>query len=239
MDNSETKSRLEDKITDYSHKSLRERAKHVCRIHNIDNNVLIDQIKDGCYPSIFKAVKELPQNERRLLVSDFYSCFPNGKDLGEYMNRILEIDWFEPKRNYNKKEITFLVREIESAFKLEEHPILIVNDLNADWNAARDAAKYATWDADWNATRNAARDAAKYATWDADRGAAGNAALDAAMDAARGAIYIIAQDIPSLRKKYPVNPFEKLIKVYEKGLWAAGISLKGEFVVLHPKVNKK
>ena len=250
MKNSETKSRLEDKITDYSHDSLRKRAKYVCNIHNIDKG-LVKEIGAGCYPSIFKAVKELPQNERRLLVSDFYSGFPNGKDLGKYMNRILEINWFKPERNYTKKEITPYIREIESAFKLEEHPILITNSWNVardvDWGVALNAALYANENAAWDATlgfagnfaRNAAGDVAGYAALNAALYANENAALDVAGYAAACARYIIAQDIPSLKEEYPINPFEKLIRVYEKGLWPAGISSEGRFIVLHPKVNKK
>ena len=239
MKNSETKSRLEDKITDYSNDSLRERAKYVCHIHNIDNG-LKEQIRVGCYPSIFVAVRKLPKDERRAIVSDFYSGFPNGKDLGAYMNRILEIDWFKPKKNYTMDEITPFVRKIENAFKMKKHSILIVDDWYSARNVAdRDAAWYAAGNATDNVARNAVGKAARNAVGKAARNAVWAVDRNAAWDAAFGAGYIIAQDVASLRKEYPVNPFEKLIEVYEKGLWPVGISSEGKFVVLHPKVNKK
>ena len=59
-------------------------------------------------------------------------------------------------------------------------------DLDAAWDATRDAA----WVAAWDATRGATRDAA----WDATRGATRGATRDATRDAARDAAWVAAWD---------------------------------------------
>ncbi len=46
---------------------------------------------------------------------------------------------------------------------------------------------------------------------------------------------LIVQDL--IKDKYPINPFEKLINVYEMGLWPAGIS-GNNFLIWHPEVVK-
>jgi hypothetical protein len=185
--------------------------------------------------------------------------FPNGRDLGAYMGRILDIRWFQPSKNYSNKKLQTFVNEITKAFKIRDLEALTTTDVYASWSAAWSAA----WSADLGAAQSAAlgavrgaalgavrgaaqgaaRDAAQSVDLGAARDAARNVALDAAqgaawsaaLSAARGAEYIIVQDL--INKKYPKNPFEKLISVYELGLWPAGI-FKDKFIIWHPKVVK-
>jgi hypothetical protein len=144
------------------------------------------------------------------------------------MGRILDIRWFQPSKNYSNKELQTFVNKITKAFKIRDLEALTTTDVDA----AEDAAEDAALDAALDAARNAALDAAWGVAQGVALSAAWDAALGAALSAAWGAEYIIVQDL--IEKKYPENPFGKLISVYELGLWPAGIS-KDKFLIWHPK----
>jgi len=217
-------------ITDYSEIALRQRGVNLLKRHGIRNENLSQEMKSGCYTSIFDCLRQMSHEKAKPLVSEFYIGFPNGEDLGDYMNRIIWLPWFRPARKYEAKEIRPHVKRIERAFKIDNYPL----DLTVDEGVARDAnlgaADCAAWGAVWGAVWGA--------NWDAALGAAGGATRGAAGNAAGGATYIIAQDVAELRKAYPENPFEKLIGVYEFGLWPAGIKDE-KFVVWHPEVRRR
>jgi hypothetical protein len=174
------------------------------------------------------------------------------------MNRILEIDWFAPKKRYSERELEPYVGSIEDAFGIKKYPLGIVDDVEVavgalwsdPWITPYSAALGAAHWAAQSAGRAASRGAAYYAAWDAALGAARDAVYyaardvgwGAAWDASKGAAYIIAQDLPDLHEKYPVNPFGELIKVYAIGLWPAGIGIydkNKKFIIWHPAVGKE
>jgi hypothetical protein len=118
---------------------------------------------------------------------------------------------------------------------------------HAAWDAAWDAGRGAVWDATWYATwyatawyaiRGAGRGAGRGAVLDAIRGAGRGAVWDvawyavwdvawyavwyavwyAARDAAWDAAWEVIRDI----KGYENNPFEKIVKIYDMGLYPRG-----------------
>ncbi len=131
--------------------------------------------------------------------------------LEDYMERIGEIKWFQPKK-VNKERIGRQVRFALSGFGLTAE--IEYRDLKSpkDWDAARDAA----WGAAWGAARDAAWDAARDAAW--------------------GAAEIVASDLPEYRKKYPNGSFANLIPLWEAGLYPVGI-VRGKFVIYVPEVS--
>jgi hypothetical protein len=63
-----------------------------------------------------------------------------------------------------------------------------------------------------------------------------NPAYGAIMDVVDCSKHILAEGIPGFKEKHPVNPFDNLVWIYEKGLWPAG-PRDGEFVIWHPDVK--
>jgi len=247
--------------TDYSTRALRERASRIARTLRLSRFAVDTETK--CYSDLSESLRRYSSDKVQNFLSQFYGrsggerkdYFPNGRDLGAYMGRILDIRWFQPSKNYSNKKLQTFVNEITKAFKIRDLEALATTDVYASWSAAWSADLGAAQSAALGAVRGAAlgavrgaaqgaaRDAAQSADLGAARDAARNVALDAAqgaawsaaLSAARGAEYIIVQDL--INKKYPENPFGKLISVYELGLWPAGI-FKDKFIIWHPKVVK-
>jgi hypothetical protein len=113
---------------------------------------------------------------------------------------------------------------------------------DAAYKAARDAAFNDAWHAAYKAARDAAYKAALYASFrgarDAPSYAGRNAALDAILNAVLYAAYRAAGDVASTAAKdvasyvawevirdikgHENNPFEKIIKLYDMGLYPRG-----------------
>jgi hypothetical protein len=121
------------------------------------------------------------------------------KLVSEQRTIIHRIDATNLLRSYAKKQAL-------SVIHLWNPPKVVVDYLNSDdealrdaaWGAARGAARDAAWDAAWGAARDAAWDAAwdaaRDAAWGAARGAAWDAAWGAARDAARKQFNQLVED---------------------------------------------
>jgi len=140
--------------------------------------------------------------------------------INKEIKRIKNIKWFKPRKP--NKETERIVELALDAFgvkaKLEYRTLLERQDWAAAWDAARDVARDAAW--------GAARDAA----WDVAR--------DAAWAAARDVAFITAQDMPSIKKKYPQNPFGYLIDLWEMGYYVCGVS-GGKFILYYVPLDDK
>jgi hypothetical protein len=232
-------------IRNFSNENLRKRALSVCDKLGVENDKLRKNLEHGCYSDIFGVVRTLPEDVRKQAVSGFYKGFPNGKKIGEHINRILAIDWFKPKKEYTEKDFDGLSKGIADAFRIEEYPLLV----SKTKTVAIDANSSDAW---FNALKDvrivmrdyySAKDDHVYAALDAGC-AAGEPALindsyfgsQACNDAGMSAKFIILEDALKLNEKYPVNPFEKLMTVYECGLFPAGIK-DNSFVIWHPPVS--
>lgn len=232
---------MEDK---YSISALRKRG--VAIATELKLPLLAEACKSRDDSDLVEILRKQQPEEVKKFLQEFYGrfenesepYFPNGDDLAEYTEKILRIRWFEPSRNYTNEELQPYVNGIMRSFKLKNKKAEITKDINAARKANWDAIWGATWgpakSAAWDAARSAARGAARGPAWGA---AWRGAAWDADLDAAGGAAYILVQDLPELKKQYPENPFEKLIDIYELGLWPAGIK-EDRFLIWHPVVKK-
>src|SRR3989344_3744199 len=197
----------------YSIPALRERAIRVAGDMDIDVGSVIN---NGCYENIFRKLKKQDSERVAEGLRRFYGrnngeseeYFPNGDELGEYINRVMKINWFRPRRKYCTEELQGDVDEIAKRFKIEKSlKARTTYDLDVDWDATWDAARIAvriatenaTWDAariaagnaPWNVTWNNPWNTPWNVTWNATLGATGDVAGDVARDAARGATYVI------------------------------------------------
>jgi hypothetical protein len=143
----------------------------------------------------------------------------------------------------------FVERELDECNELIPELEKVVDDYKnalkpwykTSWEAARDFAR----DAAWLAARRAARDFARDAAWLAARRAALEdiakdtawlAAENAALDVAEDATWEVVRDI----KGYENNPFEKLVKIYDMGLYPRGfrkVDGSERFIVDFPLVT--
>ena len=161
--------------------------------------------------------------------------------LDAYIERIKAIKWFQPSADLKRTDVDTQVNLVLKAFgieaSIEYKQLKTVEDWDAAWGAARDAAWGAAWGAARGAAWDAARDAARGAAWDAARGAAWDAAWgaawDAARDAARGAADILALNLDEYKKKYPNGSSINLIPLYEVGLYPVGV-VNGKFIIYVP-----
>ena len=169
---------------------------------------------------MYKYNQELPKNVE--------------KQLDEYIQRIKDINWFQPskeiKRDEIDKQINFSLEAFGVEANIEYRTLKTVEDWDAAWGAAWDAAR----DAAWGAARDAARDAAWDAAWGAAWGAARDAAWGAARDAAWGVCDVLALNLDEYKSKYPNGNFINLIPLWEAGLYPCGI-IDGNFVVYVPE----
>jgi hypothetical protein len=177
--------------------------------------------------------------------------------LDAYIERIKAIKWFQPSADLKKEEINKQVTVASEAFRVEAFGVEASIEYRKletteDWDAARDVALGAAWNAArgtaWNAARGAAWDAARDAAWDAAWNAAWNTAWDAAWDAARdvawdaawdaawGACDLLALNLETYKNKYPTGNFIHLISIWEAGLYPCGV-IDGKFIIYVPKTG--
>jgi len=234
----------------YHENILRERGKRIARSLRLRR--LNKIISTGCYEKIADSLRSTNPEKATQFLSQFYgraeeeedTYFPNGVALGKYINRILNIPWFRPSRQYTPRDLKRNVATIAERFKIKKKldTIVTAHIGEADMAYGMDSVRRAAERTAQNTTRSGAGLAAADTAWGIAR-----SACKAFSDkdpiwgpedsACAGAEYIISQDIPSLKSKYPENPFEALIRVYEKGLWPAGIE-GSYFVIWHPEVKK-
>ena len=167
-----------------------------------------------------EAIKKLPQE-----VQD---------NLAKYLDRIKAIKWFQPAKEFDKKDAEQKVKFALDCFgvkaEIEWRKLEKVEDWNAAWDATWGAAWGAAWGAVWGAAWGAAWDAARDAAWDAAR--------DAARDAVWGAAEIIVMDLKDFTSKYPNGAFINLIPLWELGLYPVGIIDK-KFVIYIPPYKQE
>jgi len=122
-------------------------------------------------------------------------------------------------------ECNNLIPEVEKV--VEDYKNALKPWYKTSWGAAWDAARHAARHAAWDAARHAVWDATWYAAaWYAIRGAVWDVAWYAvwyavwyaARDAAWDAAWEVIRDI----KGYENNPFEKIVKIYDMGLYPRG-----------------
>ena len=230
---------------------LRKRSQRVAESLGLEEYA--EMSRTECYGNLFNHLRGIEPEKARNQIKMFYGrfngetedYFPNGSELGRYMFRIMNFQWFKPNREYSSDELRQDAMEIGERLKIGKLEPFLTKNLGAARGAALDAALDATRGAALSAAWGVARVAAWDTVWDAAldatrgaaRGSARGAALGAALDAARGAEYIIASGLKPLIEKYPENPFESLIKVYKKGLWPADLSKDAKkLVIWHPEV---
>ena len=204
----------------------------------------------GFYRAFFSEIRKHPEEKQELIVKEFYRIFHNGQALGDFIFSLFKIAWFKPERSYTERELKPYIDEIGNLFRLGTleaqlgaYPVIA----GQAWVNALKEAKAEIWNEAWKSGRPysfyAARDGGEYAVlsgvnkprwilsreWGTD--------YDGLVEVAgRQAAFIIASDLPLLRKKYPKNPFEPLMNIYKLGLIPNGLSLDGPsiFRVLHP-----
>ena len=141
---------------------------------------------------MYKYNQELPKNVE--------------KQLDEYIQRIKDINWFQPskeiKRDEIDKQINFSLEAFGVEANIEYRTLKTVEDWDAAWGAAWDAARDAAW--------------------------------GAARDAAWGVCDVLALNLDEYKSKYPNGNFINLIPLWEAGLYPCGI-IDGNFVVYVPE----
>jgi hypothetical protein len=159
----------------------------------------------------------------------------------------------EKKIEAAKKRKYFIMRELDECNKLIPELEEVVKDYKnalkpwyrTSWKDARDAAWYAALEA-LEDRIDAAWRVVLYAAWEDTWHAALEDALDvvghgayytaaghAALDAARAAVWEVIRNI----KGYENNPFEKIVKIYDMGLYPRGFRKVNEiekFIVHFP-----
>jgi hypothetical protein len=250
----------------YLIKEMRERAIGIAR--NLGLRGVERAVREGCYSSITESLKRVRKDEGALsFLEQFFGStptekepyFPNGVPLSNYMNRIIKTKWFSPTKRYTESNLAKDVQRIRQSFKIENDlsPCL-TEDINfcrdATLEVVRDAAWYVAWYVAEDVVRDAALEVVRGAALEVVRDAALEVVRDAALevvrdvawyvaedvvrDTALGAQYTIVQDLLEIKSRYPKNPGESLLRVYEKGLWPRGT--KGnKFVIWHPPIRKK
>ena len=184
----------------------------------------------------FEAFYGHDENEQR----DF---FPNGTEIGRYVERVLRVPWFNPKREYMQTDLEPYVDQISLAFRLylNKKPLLTPEgifsreDIMFDFDNVNRliiaVAEATGFEALCNEVKNIAY---YYAQNCRNKGVpAGIAAKPAVQNAIAGAAYIVT-GLPQQE-----NQFAKLLAVYELGLWPIGVNSKGRLVIWHPKVEKE
>jgi hypothetical protein len=176
--------------------------------------------------------------------------FPNGAELAKYFEKIMGMDWFNPKINYISSDLQANVDEICDRFR--------IGRLNAKVERGeytpRDPTMYMPAQEEFLAAILAAgldqaHDAAENDIYTVIQEYADSPFLahskitqgcsfgyQTCFDAASYTSFLIAKDLPKIKEKYPENPFESLLKVYERGLFPSHIE-DGSFVIWYPEVR--
>ena len=158
---------------------------------------------------------------------------PTSNNVLKLLKRVENIDWFKPQKIVQSKvqlKVNTILNAVNLDFKEEAEikKLKYAEDWDAAWSAAWDAARSAAWDTARSTARSAARDAA----WSAARDAARGAAWDATRDAARGVEFELVKDLMK-KKGYKTNPFEKLLQLWEMGLYPYGIIKNKKFLIYY------
>lgn len=137
-------------------------------------------------------------------------------------------EYFMPRKLDECNKLIPELEEVVKDFKNALEPYRISfwdNALNTAWDAARGVANYYARNAAFDDTRHAALIAALVAALnaardagDAIRGAVLDAALDTILKVAGDASWEVIRDIEG----YENNPFEKIVKIYDMGLYPRG-----------------
>jgi hypothetical protein len=253
----------------YAYKIQRERARDIA--NSLGLNDFAEFVKIGCYEGLFNSLSEMCKttpDKALALMGGFYGkfgdekeeYFPNGTELGRFMHRTMNIDWFNPKRDYSSEELQddvdricrrFGIGNLEArmegdfnnAFKLLDKKKFgrmcstVINTFgnHAEDMTAIDLAVAMTHVANfiniWHASSGSLGEEHNYLT-------VKDASELTCYMSEWGAAYFAAGNSQVLKSAYPENPFESLIDVYEKGLYPVGPSEHGRnFLIWHPEVK--
>lgn len=184
--------------------------------------------------------------------------FHNGSNVAEYMIRVFRTRWFSPTKIYSKSELEGNVKAVRCAFKIPEGgEIVIYHDTGPIFTKKMDvdvdfsikaihtivdtivrAADVVEKD-EWIAVTDMASDAAWGPSYVAIRDDYGEDALliarNVANEVTMGASHALASGLQGM-ESYPTNPFEKLLDIYELGLWP--VTFGEQSVIWHPPIKK-
>lgn len=238
-------------MREHSPPALKARTRRVARNLGLDS--VVEATSDDYYshystvrPSI---LKECAPHKTKRFFETFYGhdknerkdFFPNGTEIGNYMERLLRVPWFNPKKEYVKSELDSYVYEISCAFDMCFNGHMITSEgyycgrkIVFDFTKMSRLIAAVANAAGFSALCNDAKDIAYYHAQNCrSKGVpAGIAAIPAVQNAVAGAAYIV-MDLPPQD-----NPFERLLTVYELGLGPVGINSSGQLVIWHPEVEK-
>ena len=184
---------------------------------------------------------------------------PTKKDVIKLMKRIEKIDWFRLQKKIIKSKLQLKVNSILKAFKLDFKVEIEIKTLKtkSDWDSARDSAWASAWasarDSAWDSARDSARasarDSARASAWDSAwasardsardsaRASARDSARDSAWASARASAFEVIKDLMK-KKGYKVNPFEKLLQLWEMGLYPCGVLKNKKFVIYYVPLKR-
>lgn len=180
--------------------------------------------------------------------------FPNGHALGEYMERLSRVSWFENIQEYASSDLQSQVDEITNAFKLPgKYRAKIAKSksgtmdvyygsevrgwtTDALYNAIEEAKDRGKCTTVVDAVRN---NASHLAGWDARKACIYPftprcACWSAEHYAGEHASFLAVENI--IKDRYPQNPYENILHIFELGLAPVGIGEKN-FIIWCPSAS--
>ncbi len=168
---------------------------------------------------------------------------PTKQDTIKIIKRIEKVDWFKPQKKLIKTRLQLKVNSILKAFNLDFKAELEIKTLKSqsDWASARDSAwasaRASARDSAWASARDSAWASARDSAWASAWASARDSAWASARASARASTFEVVKDLMK-KKGYKSNPFEKLLQLWEQGLYPCGVMKNKKFLIYYVPLKK-